>query len=282
MFVPSEGIYHAALAEDPGPDRVRRAPAGADGHPDHADRTAARGPLRLAPGADRRIGARDRGVRARAAPAPRRASWSRWPRSGASSARPSAPTTRRSARSTAASCLSCAGSRRRAPSQSASWPRPAPVEAGPRPLASAGRSALEDLPEGEPILKRISKASATGTVAGSSSTAKNSRSNAIASSATSNAPLRLTARDSPRHAPAARRARPRRTGRHSPSRPTRTPRLQPRQTRRRVRGVERVVGLLQQVGDHKRRVGQRHRDDPERQPARRRHARRSARRAPRS
>jgi DNA recombination protein RmuC len=64
---------------------------------------------------------------------------------------------------------------------------PTPVEASPRPLLSASR-ALDDLPEGEPILKRISRPSATGTVAGSSSTAKNSRSNAIASSATSNAP----------------------------------------------------------------------------------------------
>jgi DNA recombination protein RmuC len=65
---------------------------------------------------------------------------------------------------------------------------PAPVEASPRSLVSQP-SALEDLPDGEPILKRITSAAATGTVAGSSSTAKNSRSNAIASSATSNAPL---------------------------------------------------------------------------------------------
>ena len=64
---------------------------------------------------------------------------------------------------------------------------PTPVEATPRPLTSQP-SALEDLPEGEPILKRISRPSAIGTVAGSSSTAKNSRSNAIASSATSNPP----------------------------------------------------------------------------------------------
>jgi DNA recombination protein RmuC len=65
---------------------------------------------------------------------------------------------------------------------------PAAVEASPRPLLSES-AVLDDLPEGEPILKRISRPSATGTVAGSSSTAKNSRSNAIASSATSNAPL---------------------------------------------------------------------------------------------
>lgn len=64
---------------------------------------------------------------------------------------------------------------------------PAPVEASPRPLLSES-AALDDLPEGEPVLRRISRASATGTVAGSSSMAKNSRSNAIASSATSNAP----------------------------------------------------------------------------------------------
>lgn len=65
---------------------------------------------------------------------------------------------------------------------------PAPVEANPRPLASQAL-ALEDLPEGEPIFKRITKAAATGTVAGSSSTAKNSMSNVIASSAASKAPV---------------------------------------------------------------------------------------------
>ncbi|MGA9285830.1 MAG: DNA recombination protein RmuC [Solirubrobacteraceae bacterium] len=65
---------------------------------------------------------------------------------------------------------------------------PAPVESNPRPLASQAL-ALEDLPEGEPIFKRITKAAATGTVAGSSSTAKNSMSNAIASNAASKAPL---------------------------------------------------------------------------------------------
>ncbi|HXC45341.1 MAG TPA: DNA recombination protein RmuC [Solirubrobacteraceae bacterium] len=64
---------------------------------------------------------------------------------------------------------------------------PSPVEAAPRPLSS-GSHPLEDLPEGEPILKRITSAAATGTVAGSSSTAKNNRSNEIASSATSSAP----------------------------------------------------------------------------------------------
>jgi DNA recombination protein RmuC len=64
---------------------------------------------------------------------------------------------------------------------------PAPIEATPRPL-SPGSRPFEDLPDGEPILKRITSAAATGTVAGSSSTAKNSRSNEIASSATSNAP----------------------------------------------------------------------------------------------
>ncbi len=32
MFVPSDGIYQAALAAGPGADRVRRLPAGADGH----------------------------------------------------------------------------------------------------------------------------------------------------------------------------------------------------------------------------------------------------------
>jgi DNA recombination protein RmuC len=64
---------------------------------------------------------------------------------------------------------------------------PAAVEANPRPLASQAL-ALDELAEGEPIFKRITKAAATGTVAGSSSTAKNNMSNAIASSAASNAP----------------------------------------------------------------------------------------------
>ncbi len=65
---------------------------------------------------------------------------------------------------------------------------PAAVEANPRSLASQA-SALEEIPDVEPILKRISSAAATGTVAGSSSTAKNNASNEIATSATSNAPL---------------------------------------------------------------------------------------------
>ncbi len=64
---------------------------------------------------------------------------------------------------------------------------PAPVESTPRPL-TAQPSALDDLPDGEPTLERITSATATGTVAGSSSTAKNSRSNEIASSAASSAP----------------------------------------------------------------------------------------------
>jgi DNA recombination protein RmuC len=64
---------------------------------------------------------------------------------------------------------------------------PAPVEATPRPLSS-GSHPFEDVPDGEPILKRITSAAATGTVAGNSSTAKNNRSNEIASSATSSAP----------------------------------------------------------------------------------------------
>ena len=68
MFVPSDGIYQAALAAGPGADRVRRRTAGADGHADDADRAAAGRALRLGPGADRRVGARDRRVRARAAP----------------------------------------------------------------------------------------------------------------------------------------------------------------------------------------------------------------------
>jgi DNA recombination protein RmuC len=65
---------------------------------------------------------------------------------------------------------------------------PVAVEASPRGLLSH-TSALADEPDGEPLLQRIARPSATGTVAGSSSTAKNSRSNAIASAATNNAPL---------------------------------------------------------------------------------------------
>ncbi len=65
---------------------------------------------------------------------------------------------------------------------------PAAVDANPRSLASQA-SALEEMSDGEPILKRISSAAATGTVAGSSSTAKNSASNETASSAASNAPF---------------------------------------------------------------------------------------------
>jgi DNA recombination protein RmuC len=64
---------------------------------------------------------------------------------------------------------------------------PAPVEASPRPLVSQALE-LDELVEGEPIFKRITNAAATGTVAGSSSTAKNSVSNAIASNAASKAP----------------------------------------------------------------------------------------------
>lgn len=64
----------------------------------------------------------------------------------------------------------------------------AAVEARSRPLLSQP-VALDDEPIGEPLLQRISRASATGTVAGNSSTAKNSKSNAIASAATNNAPL---------------------------------------------------------------------------------------------
>jgi len=61
------------------------------------------------------------------------------------------------------------------------------VEANPRTLVSPS-AGLAEPDEEEPILRRISRPTATGTVAGSSATAKNSRSNAIASSATSNAP----------------------------------------------------------------------------------------------
>ena len=58
--------------------------------------------------------------------------------------------------------------------------------------------------------------------------------------------------------------------------------LQLRQAGRRVGGVQRVVGPLQQIGDDERRVGERHRDDPRRQPARRRDRRKQRRRARRS
>ena len=102
MFVPSDGIYHAALAAGPRADRVRRRAAGADGDADDADRAAAGRALRLAPGADRRVRARDRRVRPRAAPPAGPSSSSRSRRSAASSTRRSAPTTRPSARSTIA------------------------------------------------------------------------------------------------------------------------------------------------------------------------------------
>ena len=102
MFVPSDGIYQAALAQDPGADRVRRPAAGPDGHADDADRPAVGRPLRLAPGADRRVGARDRRVGARAAPPARALRRAARARSGASSTPPSPPTTRRSAPSTIA------------------------------------------------------------------------------------------------------------------------------------------------------------------------------------
>ncbi len=64
---------------------------------------------------------------------------------------------------------------------------PPALEATPRALASLP-GGLEEPAEGEPVLKRITSARATGTVAGSSSTAKNNRSNEIASSATNAAP----------------------------------------------------------------------------------------------
>jgi len=47
--------------------------------------------------------------------------------------------------------------------------------------------------------------------------------------------------------------------------------LQARQPGGWVRGVQRVVGSPQQVGDHERGVHDRHRDDPRGQPAGRRH-----------
>ena len=65
---------------------------------------------------------------------------------------------------------------------------PAAVEANLRSLASRD-SALQEMPDGEPILKRITSAAATDTVAGSSSTAKNSASKDTVNSATSNAPF---------------------------------------------------------------------------------------------
>ena len=86
----------------PGADRVRRRPAGAAGDPDDADRAAARGALRLEAGADRRLGARDRRDRPRAAQADR--PLRRPARAGRPPARLGrhAPTTRRSARSSPA------------------------------------------------------------------------------------------------------------------------------------------------------------------------------------
>jgi hypothetical protein len=46
--------------------------------------------------------------------------------------------------------------------------------------------------------------------------------------------------------------------------------LQARQARSRVRGVQRTVRALQQIGDHERGVGDGHRDDAAGEPARRR------------
>ncbi len=85
----------------------------------------------------------------------------------------------------------------------------APADSRPRQTPRGGRS-------------DTSSVSATGTVAGSSSTKKNSRSKPSASAAASAAPRSCQRR--PIAWPAARRARRRRTGRRSPSRPSRTPR----------------------------------------------------------
>ena len=118
----------------PRADRVRRLPAGADGDADDADRAAVGGPLRLAPGADRRVGPRDRQGRARAAPAPGTLRRRRSRRPGASCPRRSPPTTKRSARSTRASCRRCGASSRPERPPSARSRRP------PRWRSRRGRS----------------------------------------------------------------------------------------------------------------------------------------------
>ncbi len=192
MFVPSDGIYQAALAAGSGADRVRRPAAGADGHADDPDRPAVGGPLRLAPGADRRVGARDRRRR--------RASCT------AASARfvePLAKVGRQldsaisayneavgsfDASRDPAGAAHRAGRRRlrarraragRGRDHRAGAHRAAGVRAG-RVLAAGRGRAARALRRGERVRRRMTiitiSAKATGTVAGSSSTTKNSRS----------------------------------------------------------------------------------------------------------
>ena len=138
--------------------------------------------------------------------------------------------------------------------------------------ARAGRSRRADGAAGSgcrPLRRRLSatstSASATGTVAGSSSMVRNSRSNSSASTATSSAAAQLFG-----EAELARQQAPQR-GRDEEvavahHRRAEHAALQLRQARHRVGGVERVVRALQQVGGHQRRVGERHQDDPPRQP----------------
>ena len=111
-------------------------------------------------------------------------------------------------------------------------------------------------------------AAATGTVAGSSLTAKNSRSKRSASSAVSTAPRRCADAPSPASRPPSTARDEEIAVAHHGRAEHRT--LEPRQPGGRVRRVERMVGPVEQIGGHERRVGSRHREDACGEPAPRR------------
>jgi DNA recombination protein RmuC len=193
MFVPSDGIYQAALAQDPCADRIRRPAAGPDGDADNADRAAVGGPLRLAPGADRGVRARDRRVRARAAPAASGrfveplAKVGRQLDSAVSAYNEAVgsfdarviPQVRRIEQAGAASEREVEARRRDRDHRRAIAAQP---ELAARGARGAGPSLLSARPRRALRRRRVSTISdqrqhATGTVAGSSLTKKNSRSN---------------------------------------------------------------------------------------------------------